>query len=133
MQFRRALFLSSERSTYQGACRVSVASSIWSRAREYSYHLVRPGRSMGDSFHCRSGSVMRASKRRDCSLLPTSSQYLSSTIPPSTMYFSTIGQSSRNLLCCSFEQKPMTFSTPARLYQLRSKITTSPAAGKCAM
>ena len=25
----------------------------------------------------------------------------------------------------------MTYSTPARLYQLRSKITISPAAGKC--
>ena len=29
------------------------------------------------------------------------------------------------------EQKPMTCSTPARLYQLRSKMTISPAAGKC--
>ena len=27
----------------------------------------------------------------------------------------------------------MTCSTPARLYQLRSKITISPAAGKCGM
>ena len=27
--------------------------------------------------------------------------------------------------------KAITRSTPARLYQLRSKITTSPAAGKC--
>ena len=34
---------------------------------------------------------------------------------------------------CSWVQKPMTLSTPARLYQLRSKITTSPAEGKCAM
>ena len=33
----------------------------------------------------------------------------------------------------SSEQKPITRSTPARLYQLRSKITTSPAAGKCCM
>ena len=30
-------------------------------------------------------------------------------------------------------QKPMTCSTPARLYQLRSKITISPAAGKRSM
>ena len=30
-------------------------------------------------------------------------------------------------------QKPITRSTPARLYQLRSKMTTSPAAGKCGM
>ena len=29
------------------------------------------------------------------------------------------------------EQKPITRSTPARLYQVRSKMTTSPAAGKC--
>ena len=28
--------------------------------------------------------------------------------------------------------KPITRSTPARLYQLRSKMTISPAAGKCA-
>ena len=28
------------------------------------------------------------------------------------------------------EQKPITRSTPARLYQLRSRITTSPAAGR---
>ena len=30
-------------------------------------------------------------------------------------------------------QNPMTCSTPARLYQLRSKITISPPAGKCAI
>ena len=29
-------------------------------------------------------------------------------------------------------QKPMTRSTPARLYQLRSNRTISPAAGRCA-
>jgi hypothetical protein len=29
--------------------------------------------------------------------------------------------------------EPITRSTPARLYQLRSKITISPAAGKCGM
>ena len=51
--------------------------------------------------------------------------------PPSTRNFSICGQSSRNRSCSFFEQKPMTGSTPARLYQLRSKITTSPAAGKC--
>jgi hypothetical protein len=33
-------------------------------------------------------------------------------------------------LCSLDEQKPMTYSTPARLYQLRSKITISPPAGK---
>ena len=46
------------------------------RAREYSYHFSRDGRSTGLSFHWRSGSWIRASKRRLCSLLLTSSQYL---------------------------------------------------------
>ena len=35
----------------------------------------------------------------------------------------------RNSLCCSSVQNPMTYSTPARLYQLQSKITISPALG----
>ena len=56
MQLRRARFLSSERRMYQGACLVSVALNIMSRAREYSNHLVREGRSIGLSFHWRSGS-----------------------------------------------------------------------------
>src|SRR5260370_40101226 len=37
MQVSRALFLSSERTRYHGACFVSVAASMASRAREYSY------------------------------------------------------------------------------------------------
>ena len=45
---------------------------------------------------------------------------------------STSGVICRNLCTCWSVQKPITRSTPARLYQLRSKITTSPAAGKCA-
>ena len=48
-------------------------------------------------------------------------------------YFSAAGQCSRNRRCCSAVQKPMTYSTPARFYQLRSKITISPAAGKRSM
>ena len=47
------------------------------------------------------------------------------------MVFSTGGASSRNRSVSSGVQKPITRSTPARLYQLRSKITTSPAAGRC--
>ena len=34
-------------------------------------------------------------------------------------------------MVCSSVQNPITRSTPARLYQLRSKITTSPPAGRC--
>ncbi len=47
------------------------------------------------------------------------------------MAFSQAGTSSRNRSVSAGLQKPITRSTPARLYQLRSKITTSPAAGKC--
>src|SRR5215467_8696488 len=133
MQFSRARFLSSECRINQGAHFESVALSIISRAREYSNHLLREGRSIGLNFHCRKGSSMRASKRRFCSLSLTSSQILISLIPPLTMYRSTSGHNSRNLRCCSLEQNPITRSTPARLYQLRSKITISPAAGKCCM
>ena len=74
----------------------------------------------------------RLESRRVCSSALTSSQYFSSRIPESAMAFSTPGTSPRNRSVSSGLQKPMTRSTPARLYQLRSKITTSPAAGKCA-
>ena len=57
MQLSRARFLSSERRIYHGAHLVSVALSIMSRAREYSNHLLREGRSIGLSFHWRNGSV----------------------------------------------------------------------------
>ena len=76
---------------------------------------------------------MRLSSRRVCSSALTSSQYLSRMIPESTIAFSTAGTCSRNRSVCSGVQKPITRSTPARLYQLRSKMTTSPAAGKCEM
>src|SRR5262245_55764099 len=133
MQLRRARRLSSEGTMYQGAYSVSVAASMMSRAREYSNHLLREHRSVGLSFHCRSGSLMRASKRRLCSASLTSSQNLASTMPTSPTYLSNSGHTLRKRWCSAFEQKPITYSTPARLYQLRSKITTSPAAGKCSM
>ena len=40
-----------------------------------------------------------------------------------------MGQARGSARCSSGVQNPMTCSTPARLYQLRSKITISPAAG----
>src|SRR5215467_1932627 len=107
MQFSLAFFLSSERTIYHGACLVSVASSILSRALEYSYHLRKDSVSIGLSFHCLSGSLIRASKRRSCSSWPTSIQYLIRIIPASIKYFSTVGHSSRNLRYCSFVQKPI--------------------------
>ena len=70
---------------------------------------------------------MRASSRRVCSSGPTSSQYLIRMIPESTIARSTTGTIRRKRSTSSFVQKPITRSTPARLYQLRSKMTTSPA------
>ena len=55
--------------------------------------------------------------------------FVSSPLPG--IVFSTSGVTCRKCRTCSSEQNPMTRSTPARLYQLRSKITTSPAAGTC--
>src|ERR1700740_490967 len=133
MQLSRALFLSSERTMCHGACLLSVASSVRSRAREYSFQPRNDSRSIGLSFHCRSGSLILASNRLCCSFFPTSSQYLTRIIPASTMYFSAVGQSFKKVLYCSLEQKPITCSTPARLYQLRSQITISPAVGNCAI
>ena len=86
---------------------------------------------MSESFQIFRGSLIRPSRRRVCSSALTSSQYFSSRIPSSAMAFSTPGVSSRNRSVSAGVQKPITRSTPARLYQLRSKITTSPAAGKC--
>jgi NAD(P)-dependent dehydrogenase (short-subunit alcohol dehydrogenase family) len=43
-----------------------------------------------------------------------------------------LGHRAEELLDSSSEQKPITRSTPARLYQLRSNSTISPAAGRCA-
>src|SRR6516225_5655931 len=86
---------------------------------------------MSDSFQIFRGSWMRLSSRRVCSAGLTSSQYFSTRIPLSHMAFSTPGTSSRNRLVSGGVQKPITRSTPARLYQLRSKITTSPPAGNC--
>jgi hypothetical protein len=60
----------------------------------------------------------------------TSSQNFSRMTPDSTMAFSTMGAAFRKVRAWSSLQKPITRSTPARLYQLRSKMTTSPAAGR---
>jgi hypothetical protein len=52
-------------------------------------------------------------------------------IPLRTSIRSNSGQERSNSWYSSSEQKPITRSTPARLYQLRSKRTISPAAGRC--
>ena len=74
---------------------------------------------------------MRERKRASCSSSLTENQYLSSTIFERTSMRSNSRQENKNSSTCSGVQKPITFSTPARLYQLLSKSTISPAAGKC--
>jgi len=88
---------------------------------------------MSVSFQTLRGSSMRLLIRLVCSSALTSSQYLIRMMPDSTIARSTAGVIRRNRSVCSGVQKPITRSTPARLYQLRSKMTTSPAAGKWAM
>ena len=63
----------------------------------------------------------------------TENQYLRSMIPSSMSICSKIGAWRRNRSYSASVQKPMTRSTPARLYQDRSKMTISPADGRWAM
>ena len=58
-------------------------------------------------------------------------QYFRSRIPERTNMRSNSGTDLKNSSYSSGVQNPMTFSTPARLYQLRSNSTISPAAGRC--
>ena len=86
---------------------------------------------MGLSFHCFSGSCMRPKNRRYCSSSVIENQYLMSLIPERTSMRSNSGTERKNSSTSSSVQKSITRSTPARLYQLLSKSTISPAAGKC--
>ena len=54
-------------------------------------------------------------------------------MPLRTSIRSSSGASRMNSMYSAGVQKPMTRSTPARLYQERSNITISPAAGRCSM
>ena len=70
-QFRRARRLSSERRMYQGACLVSVAASIRSRAREYSYQRGHDSTSIGRQLPLPQRILdARRRMRRSCSLCP---------------------------------------------------------------
>src|ERR1700690_723404 len=127
MQLRRARFLSSERTTYQGDCLVSVYLNISSLAREYSTQRERDSKSMGLSFQRLVGSSRRSWNRRSCSSSLTENQYLIRMMPERTSMRSNSGQERMNSPYSSSVQKPITCSTLARLYQERSKSTISPA------
>ena len=76
--------------------------------------------------------VHRAWKRRSCSSSLTENQYLISMIPERRSIRSNSGQERMNSSYSRSVQNPITRSTPARLYQERSKRTISPAAGGAA-
>src|SRR6476660_8993213 len=86
---------------------------------------------MGLSCHCFKGSWIRIRKRNCCSSSVIENQYLIRMVPERTNILSNSGTERKNSSTSSSVQKPMTRSTPARLYQLRSNRTISPPAGKC--
>src|SRR5271168_1645210 len=105
---------------------------MMSFAIEYSTHFERDSMSIGLSFQLRVGSFMRPWNRRSCSSSLTENQYFTINNPERQSICSNSGQLRRNSWYCSSEQNPITCSTPARLYQLRSNSTISPAEGNCA-
>src|SRR5919206_3792527 len=96
-------------------------------AFEYSTHRERDCKSIGLIFQRLVGSWMRFWKRRSCSSSLTENQYLIRMIPERTNILSNSGQDRMNSQYSSSVQNPITRSTPARLYQLRSNSTISPA------
>ena len=84
------------------------------------------------SFQRRAGLPSPLWNRRSCSSSLTENQYFSRMMPERTSIRSNSGQERRNSVYSSCVQNPMTCSTPARLYQLRSNRTISPAAGRWA-
>ena len=95
-------------------------------AAVYWSHRSREAKSIGLSFHWRTGSMRRIVKRVTCSLRPTENQNLNSIVSLFVSMRSNSGACFMNSSYSSSEQKPMTRSTPARLYQERSKRTISP-------
>jgi hypothetical protein len=89
--------------------------------------------SIGLSFQRRTGSTRRMTKRVRCSERVTENHSLTRWIPLRTNMRSSSGASRRNSMYSRGSAKPITRSTPARLYQLRSNSTISPAEGRCAM
>src|SRR5215207_10089569 len=132
MVFSRARRLLSASTTHQGDSLVSVRANMTSLARVQSTHRLRDSRSIGLSFQCLLGSERRFWKRRSCSSSETENQYLMSLMFERISISSKSGVARKNSWYSSSLQKPMTRSTPARLYQERSNNTISPEAGNSA-
>src|SRR5512137_359562 len=126
MQLRRALLLSSAGTTYHGDCLVSVYENILSLAIEYSTHLSRDSISIWLIFHRLVGSLILSWNRFSCSLSLIENQYFISMMPDRISILSNSGHDLRNSSYSSLVQYPITFSTPALLYQLLSNSAISP-------
>src|SRR6476661_5542924 len=129
MQFSRARFFLSAFTTYHGVCLRSVCSNITSLAFEYSTQRLRDSRSIGESFQRLNGLCTRSWKRFSCSSSLTENQNFTRWMPERTSISSNSGTERRNSSYSASLQKPITCSTPARLYHERSNSTISPLAG----
>ena len=74
---------------------------------------------------------MRAANRFSCSVLSDFQPNLDQHDAAIDDIFLDLRTELQEALVLMLAANPMTYSTPARLYQLRSKITISPAAGNC--
>lgn len=86
---------------------------------------------VGDSFHCLTASSDRVANRLRCSSRSTESQNLTKWMPYCTNIFSNSGADPVNSKYSCGVQYPVTRSTLARFHQERSKMTVSPAVGRC--
>jgi hypothetical protein len=85
---------------------------------------------MAENFQNLGPPLTRDSWQRFCSIGLTQCGGVCCMPAGSIMFFSTVGTTSRKLCLYNARQSPMPRGAPARLYQLRSKITISHAAGK---
>lgn len=101
MQFKRAFFLLFPAMIHHFASGIWVRSDIASLAALYFSHRTLDSRSIGLSFHCLSGSVIRKLKRRFCSSSVMEDQYLMRIMPDFTIVRSNSGTERKNSSTCS--------------------------------
>ena len=109
-------------------CRCSGTSRPWPASSRPSGR--GPRGPSGSASSASPGSSMRAWNRRSCSSSLTENQYFTRMMPERISIPSNSGHERRNSSYSSSVQKPITCSTPARLYQDRSNSTISPPDGQ---
>src|ERR1035441_1985001 len=110
MQLSRAFFLSAPCTTHQRDSGRWVRSNITSLALVYSSQRFRDSMSIGLSFHCFRGSLIRHRKRNSCSSSGMENQYLTSWMPERTSIFSNSGTVRKNSSYSASVQNPITRS-----------------------